>query len=49
MGLGALAAKAACPVDGLRHVVLGHAMAPLAGAVLLALPLLGLRRLLRRG
>lgn len=48
VGLGALAAKAACPVDGLRHVVLGHALAPLAGAVLLALPLLGLRRLLRR-
>ena len=48
VGLGALAAKASCPMDGLRHLVLGHALAPVGGGLLLALPLVWLRRLLRR-
>ena len=29
VGLGALAAKASCPMDGLRHLVFGHALAPI--------------------
>jgi hypothetical protein len=48
VGLGALAAKASCPVDGLRHLVFGHALAPIGGGLLLAVPLLWLRRVLRR-
>jgi hypothetical protein len=49
VGLGAIAAKASCPVDGLRHLVFGHALAPVGGGLLLAVPLLWLRRFLRRG
>jgi hypothetical protein len=48
VGLGALAAKASCPVDGLRHLLFGHALAPIGGGLLLAIPLLWLRRVLRR-
>ena len=43
--LGAVTAQAICPYDGLRHLMLGHLMAPGVGALLLSLPLLvALRR-----
>lgn len=48
VGLGALAAKASCPVEGLRHLLLGHALAPIGGALLLVMPLLAFRRVMRR-
>lgn len=38
--LGAVTAQAICPYDGLRHLMLGHLLAPAAGALLLSLPLL---------
>ncbi|MEN8160233.1 MAG: hypothetical protein ABFS41_09195 [Myxococcota bacterium] len=48
--LGGIAAKTSCPYGDLRHLVLGHLLAPAAGALLLTLPLfLALHRLrLRR-
>jgi hypothetical protein len=48
VGLGALAVAVACPLGGLRHLMLGHALAPLLGGLLLALPLALLLRSLRR-
>ncbi|MEN8185237.1 MAG: hypothetical protein ABFS46_22160, partial [Myxococcota bacterium] len=49
VGLGALAAQASCPLGGLRHLMLGHALAPIVGGLLLTFPLLWLWRVLRRG
>jgi hypothetical protein len=43
--LGAVAAQASCPYADPEHLMLGHVLAPVAGAVLLTLPLLlALRR-----
>lgn len=48
--LGGIAAKTTCPYGDLRHLMLGHVLAPAAGALLLTLPLLlALRRLQLRG
>lgn len=48
---GALVVHATCPFAGLRHLVLGHALAPLLAALVLAAPLAWLlrRRLARSG
>jgi hypothetical protein len=48
VGLGALAAQWSCSLMGLRHLVMGHALAPILGGLALAVPLLGLLRVLRR-
>lgn len=48
VGFGGVAAQAACAYAGLRHLLLGHALAPLAGGLLLAVPFGVLLRLLRR-
>ncbi len=37
---GAVTAQATCPYGGLRHLMVGHLMAPAIGALLLSLPLL---------
>jgi len=42
--LGAVAVHTACPVEGARHWILGHALAPLQIAVVLAVPLALLAR-----
>jgi hypothetical protein len=47
VGLGALAAQAACPYSDVRHMLLGHAGAPWLGGLLLAVPLGLLMRRLR--
>ncbi len=48
--LGGIAAKTSCPYGDLRHLVLGHLLAPAVGALLLTIPLLlTLHRLLLRG
>jgi hypothetical protein len=47
--LGGIAAKTSCPYGDLRHLMLGHLLAPAAGALLLTLPLFfTLQRLLTR-
>jgi hypothetical protein len=38
--LGGIAAKTSCPYGDLRHLLLGHLLAPAAGALLLTIPLL---------
>jgi hypothetical protein len=43
--LGAIAAEASCTLSDVRHLMVGHALAPAAGVLLLTLPLLvALRR-----
>ena len=42
--LGAVTAQMTCPYDGIRHLMLGHLLAPGVGALLLALPLLAALR-----
>jgi hypothetical protein len=37
--LGGIAAKTSCPYGDLQHLMLGHLLAPVAGALLLTLPL----------
>lgn len=47
--LGGIAAKTSCPYGDLRHLMLGHLLAPAAGALLLTLPLFfTLHRMLTR-
>jgi len=46
--LGAVAAQASCPSLDLRHLILGHVLAPAAAAALLTLPLLVALRRARR-
>ena len=47
--LGAVAAQATCPFGDPIHLLLGHVLAPVAGAVVLTLPLLlAMRRLPKR-
>ena len=47
--LGGIAAKTSCPYGDLRHLMLGHLLAPAAGALLLTVPLFfTLHRLLTR-
>jgi hypothetical protein len=38
--LGAVTTQATCPFGGLRHLMIGHLLAPAVGALLLSLPLL---------
>lgn len=40
VALGTVAAQASCPYADLRHLLMGHALAPALGALLLVLPLL---------
>lgn len=47
--LGALAVHFACPADALRHVLLGHVLAPVCAALLLAGATQGMAWLWRRG
>jgi hypothetical protein len=45
VALGTVAAQASCPYADLRHLLMGHALAPALGALVLVLPLLvALRR-----
>lgn len=46
--LGAVMAKASCPFLDPAHLMLGHILAPAAGAVLLTVPLLAVLRRVRR-
>ncbi len=47
--IGSVAAQAACPMPDFRHLLMGHVLAPVAGAFLLTLPLVfALRRLQER-
>jgi hypothetical protein len=39
VALGALVMQASCPFAGARHLIVGHALAPIVAATLLALPL----------
>ncbi|MCP5057187.1 MAG: DUF1109 domain-containing protein [bacterium] len=48
--LGTVVAQASCPMADLRHLLMGHVLAPAAGALVLSTPLLiALRRIGRRG
>lgn len=38
VAIGAFAVHLSCPCDGLRHALLAHALAPVSGGVLLAVP-----------
>ena len=47
VAIGAIALHLTCPYDGLRHVLLAHALAPVSGGLLLGTPLsLAVRRAL---
>ena len=46
--LGAVTAQATCPYDDVRHLMLGHLLAPAVGALVLSLPLLVALRRSRR-
>ena len=48
VGLGCIAARAGCAYGDLRHLLLGHALAPLLGGALLAIPLGLFLRAVRR-
>lgn len=44
VALGAIAMHASCPNDGATHWIMGHAMAPVVGALLALVPLVALAR-----
>jgi len=46
--LGTVAAQASCPMADLRHLLVGHVLAPAAGALVLSTPLLVVLRRIGR-